>query len=242
MIRTLLDDQYAPITSAIGFLELPLEDAADAFVSWREALCPLVGVDRPEGGLSCVLNTLEPLTGGSRPRELLVAAGSRWTAYFDCGLTGTDAISPTGHLSRTVKCQGVAIRTDPHTYDRTRRPSGRRGSVQFQMFGPLSTHFLNYVRGVSVTFTGSRWEFHANGTEQVFEEPEVYETRRVRDRFTTDMLERYCQALGIDVFNPGAYGPGAVLLTSQVRTAPGGYEMTLAEVQEYLGIVSGFGA
>ncbi|GBE23813.1 hypothetical protein BMS3Bbin02_00078 [bacterium BMS3Bbin02] len=199
-------------------------------------------MSRPRGGFPEVLSLLEPLKGGSRPRELLVAVGSHWTAYFDGGLNGGDPISAIGHLSRTVKCQGVAVRTNPHTYDRVKRPSGRMGSVQFQLFGPLDTDFLNYVRGVSVTFTGSRWEFHANGTEQVFEEPEVYETRRVRDHFTTDMLERYCQALGIDVFSPGAYGPGAVLLTSHVRTAPGGYVMTLAEVQEYLGIVSGFGA
>src|SRR5215471_1575801 len=38
------------------------------------------------------------------------------------------------------------------------RPKARpvRG-VQFEMFGPLRTEFLNYVRTVSSTFDGSRW-------------------------------------------------------------------------------------
>lgn len=123
MIQTLLYDHYAPITTEIGFLELPLDDAADALVTWRKRLHGEVTVSRPRGGFPEVLSLLEPLKGGSRPRELLVAVGSHWTAYFDCGLNGGDPISAIGHLSRTVKCQGVAVRTNPHTYDRVKRPS-----------------------------------------------------------------------------------------------------------------------
>lgn len=74
---------------------------------------------------------------------------------------------------------------------------------------------------------------------QLFEETEAYSARRLRDRFTSAMLERYCQALGVDVFNPSAYGPEVALVENDTPRPPGGYVMSLAQVQEWLGIVPG---
>jgi len=88
-MRTLLSEQYAPITSSIGFLRVDLDKAVAALVGWRTAL----GLDpheeeRPEGFPACLL-ALEPLVGGGYPRELFVATNGPWTAYFDCALNGT---------------------------------------------------------------------------------------------------------------------------------------------------------
>jgi len=236
-MRTLLSERYAPITSAIGFLELPLEAAAEALVGWRrghvDATATRVHEPFPE-----VLHRLEPLTTGVRPRELLVAAGS-WTAYFDCSLRGTDAVSTIGHLSRTIPCQGLAIRNVPRTVGLPGVAQGRAGSVQFELFGPLATEFANYVRTVAVTHTGSKWRFDANGTVQAFEETDAYTSRKVRDRFTSDMLERYCRALGVDVFDPATYRADAVLVESAVTIPPNGVSMSLAEAQAWAEIVPG---
>lgn len=235
-MRTLLSERFAPITSSIGFFEAPIESVSAALIDWRRSLHAQVSVTRPDDGFPQVLHRLEPLTGGIRPRELLVTAGA-WTAYFDCSLRGTDAVSTVGHLSREIRCHGLAVRTVPSSTGSA--AAGRMGSVQFEYFGPVSTDFLNYVRTVSVANTGSGWRFDAVGTEQVFEETEAYSARHVRDRFTSAMLERYCQALGVDVFNPAAYGPAAVLVESDLAPAPGGMVMTLAQVQEWLGILPG---
>jgi predicted Zn-dependent protease with MMP-like domain len=213
-MRTLLGERFAPVTSSIGYLELPLQEAAEALEAWRRRR-HLVTIARPNEGFPEMLRRLEPLTAGARPRELLVGAG-KWTAYFDNSLRGTDAVSTIGHLSGTLRCQGLAIRVVPRTVGLPNIRRGRAGSVQFELFGPLPTEFLNYVRTVSVAFDGSRWVFNANGTEQAFEELGAYEGRRVRDRFTSQMLERYCNALGLDVFNPHAYGPEAVFFESSV--------------------------
>ena len=113
------------------------------------------------------------------------------------------------------------------------------GAVQFELFGPLDTDFLNYVRTVSVAFDGGRWQFTATGVEQAFEEVDAYRARGVRDRFTSTMLERYCQALGIHVFDPAFYGPGAVLIESDAPAAPDGKVMSLAEAQAWLDIQPG---
>jgi hypothetical protein len=64
------------------------------------------------------------------------------------------------------------------------------------------------VRSIEATFDGSRWIFSADGPEQWFEATDAYRARRVRDRFTSAMLERYCKALDLEVFDAAAYGRG----------------------------------
>ena len=234
-MKTLLEERYAPITSSVGFLQVPLSEAAAALGEWRRSLYSSV-TSRP---LACAfpeaLNCLEPLTSGARPRELLVDHGS-WTAYFDNSLQGTDAISAIGVLSRGLKCQGLAIEVVPHTIGLPGVLKGRAGAVQFTLFGPIKTRFLNYVRTVSVVFDGSRWVFNANGTEQLFEQVESYVARRVRDRFTSEMLERYCQELGVNVFDAASYGPDSMLIESEVTMPRNGVVMTLREAQKWLEI------
>jgi hypothetical protein len=240
MMQTLLSERFAPTTSTIGFLRLGLDEAAEALVGWRRwLLSGKVSAEKLEARFPDCLRSLEPLTGGVRPRELLVEASDGWTAYFDCSLQGTDAVSTISYLARAVGCQGLAINVVPHTQATPGVMHGRYGAVQFEMFGPLDTEFLNYVRTVSVAHDGSRWLFTANGTEQWFEDVEAYRARRVRDRFNSEMLGRYCKALDLDVFNPAAYGPGSILVRSEVDVPPGGKVMSIAEVQRWLGIVPG---
>jgi hypothetical protein len=234
-VRTLLDERFAPVTSTVGFLEVPLPEAAAALEEWRRSLYPRVTCVPVEEEFPEALHGLEPLTSGARPRELLVAVGS-WTAYFDNSLDGTDAISAIGVLSRHLKCQGLAIETVPHTIGLPGVKKGRSGGVQFTLFGPIKTDFLNYVRSIAVVFDGSRWVFVSTGTEQMFEDPRAYEARRVRDRFTSDMLERYCQELGVNVFDAASYGPDCVLIESEVIMPPNGAVMTLREAQKWLEI------
>jgi hypothetical protein len=232
----LYGEAFAPTTSAIGFLELPLADVTSALQAWRSERHPGVQVERLSGPLDSMLPILEPLTAGTRPRELLVeTAGGRWTAYFDCLLTGTDAVSAIGHLSRTLKCQGLAIRCEPDVPSSDGRPA-RMGATQFELFGPLPTEFINYVRTVSVINDGGRWRFDANGTVQWFEDVSRYEARRVRSRFDAAMLRDYCRALGVDPFDTSAYGPQGALVTTPLPPAPGGHVMSFAEVQKWLGI------
>ena len=238
VMRSLLGERFAPITSSIGFLEKPLDETAQGLEDWRRSLVSEVNVAHASEGFPEVLRRLAPLTSGARPRELVVAAGE-WTAYFDNSLRGTDAVSAIGYLSRKLQCQGLAIRVKPHTIGLPGVTRGRAGSVQFELFGPIKTTFLNYVRTVGVTFDGGKWVFEANGTEQPFEEHDTYRARRVRDRFTSEMLGRYCEAMSLDVFNADAYGPQAVFIESEVPMPANGVVMTLAEAQEWLEIMPG---
>jgi hypothetical protein len=36
MMLTLLSERFAPVTSAIGFIQVPLDEASDALKAWRD--------------------------------------------------------------------------------------------------------------------------------------------------------------------------------------------------------------
>jgi hypothetical protein len=112
-MRTLLSERFAPTTSRIGFLRLDLDTTVEILAGWRRGLGHQVRLDALDGDLPSMLPLVEPLTGGVRPRELLVAATGDWTAYFGCGIQGTDPISTVGYLSLTAQCEGLAITTVP---------------------------------------------------------------------------------------------------------------------------------
>ncbi|GAB3932477.1 hypothetical protein GCM10029976_038490 [Kribbella albertanoniae] len=237
---TLLSDRFAPITSRFGFLEVPLEVAAAGLGVWRQQLHGRAKAEPVGGSLAEMLERLPPLTGGVRPRELLVGTvGDRWTAYFDCGFQGTDAVSTVGYLAEELKCQGLAIDSTPHTFGTGLETPGRYGAVQFELFGPLQTDFLNYVRTISAAHDGSRWSFEANGTVQAFEDPDRYEARRVRDKFTSEMLAEYAAELGVRPFDEDFYADQGILIESRQKVPRKGKSMSLADTQHYWGIVPG---
>ena len=53
------------------------------------------------------------------------------------------------------------------------------------------------------------------------------------------MLEEYCRALGIDVFDPSFYGSRAVLVRTAVNFPPDALSLSLEEAQAWLEITPG---
>jgi hypothetical protein len=230
---TITNGLFSPITLSAGFLRQPLDDVRDALETWHRELRTVV-TSRPAGRFPESLRQLEPLVSGSIPRELLVIHGE-WTAYFNNSLRGTDAVTAISVLSRRLNCAGVEIISDPGSTSRHVGGSGSARAVQFELFGPLDTDFLNCVRTISVVEESGGWHFTASGTVQDFEDTSAYSKRLVRDRFTSEMLEKYCQALEIDPFTDAAYGD-SVVISSNPRGAPGQLVMNLLEARRFLGI------
>ena len=244
-MRTLLSERFAPITTRIGFLRAPLDRVAAEAALWVAGLQPNVRTTELRGRLEPLLPRLEPLVGASRPRMLYVeASGGAWTAYFDCGAKGTDPIAPVAVLARTLGCEGVTLTTKPDEYGPAASGRyGRQGAVMFALVGPGGPGDIvgRSVRSVSVIREGSRFRFDEHGEVQPFEQPERYASRRIRERLTSQMLEAYCRALGLDPFEASSYGPRAVLLECDARwDAKGSPQLcSLAEAQARLGIVPG---
>jgi hypothetical protein len=69
--------------------------------------------------------------------------------------------------------------------------------------------------------SSSRYHFGAFGPVQPWEEPERYTARRKPDRITPELVERYCRALGIDVFDLDFYaGPSVFVERTRFEKRP----------------------
>lgn len=200
---------------------------------------PTIETHPVAGPLSHALEALPPLTAGANRRFLLVPTRSKWTAYFDNSLLGTDAAGPMGYLSRANKCRGLRIYAAADTlgtkslYDKAKR--GVYGASIFELYGPEQTDWLNMIRVVCAMNDGGRWRFEVSGTQQPYEEPETYKARLIRDKFPFALLDKYCRALGLQPFDDDFYlppdQPNATLIALRYPAPPPTKEYTLAEVQ-----------
>jgi hypothetical protein len=220
-MRELLGGELGPVTWEIGFLETEAARAAEQFAAWQSSLSKLGLVKymtRPiQGALRSLLCELAPLTSVQRERFLFAPTRSRWTAYFDNGHQGTDAVSAVSVLARDLGCRGIRAVATPD------ENSDRGGAVIFELYGPQEEDFLNYQRTLGVIREGGRWEFWETGSRLPFEKPERYNARNVRDRFTSEMLEQYLAEFAeIRFFDEDFYTPEseAFLVERKGRRVP----------------------
>jgi len=236
-MKYLLDNQYAPTTFSWGFIDAPFEQSVDKFLSWTESVFKYYDlgyeVVRNRGSLPHLLDALFPVTTPAN-REMLVETPSQWSAYFDNDSNQGDPISRVGQMCDTLKCRGIAVTCAP--YRHPEEGKDLYGAVQFELFASHETDFINHLRYVGVTTDDAGWEFSANGPVQPFEETLEYSAHRVRDRFTPEMLERYCSALGIDLFNPAFYGPNAVTVINKCSLPPDSPCLSRQEARKRLGL------
>jgi hypothetical protein len=236
VMAMLCGDRYAPVTSSLGFLRAPLGEVSAALHQWRSKIHGSAELIHLGGGLRENVGRLEPLTGGVHPRELLVATrSSEWTAVLDCGVQGGDQVTTVGYLARTLLCQGVVVASIPDSEGGGGVPE-RLGARQFEMFGPVATDFINYVRTISLVRDGSRWRFDTAGTVQDFEDVGAYQRRKVVERFTPAMLTEYASALGLEPFQADFYPGPSALVVSPETPPPGALVLTIAEAQRWAGI------
>lgn len=172
---TLWGDLFAPVTSCVGFLRSPLADVAEALVSWRREIFGTAKAFSLAGGLDKNVAALEPLTDGGWTKELLVATKNpEWVALFEGRVPHGNQDSSVGNLSCELSVEGLVVDSIP-----TVLPV-RLGSRQFEMYSPRAGNPLNSLRAVSLTHSGSRWEFEAFGEVQNFEDVSAYRRRRKR--------------------------------------------------------------
>jgi hypothetical protein len=230
-MKSLLDDRYVPLTHQIGFLEGDFDEIADVYLRWQRSLHGEVSSEVLNAPLATALHRLEPLTTPWE-KELFIATNSRWVAYFNNGLRVSDPESPIGHLATIVPCRGLAVRCVPDRSSVTARDALRiYGAISFTMFVAHQTDWLNQERHVCAMNDGGRWTFFDRGIQQPFEHPEKYKARRIRDRFPPEMLEEYCAALDIRVFDENFYGGKTLIAKRPNQLTPNSPVMSLQEAR-----------
>ena len=239
-LMTLLDDRYAPITSEIGFIECESCVAKEAYLAWAIPIQAQRGVrletQEVSGDFVSKISNLLPLTSIERRRALFLPTIGRWTAYIDNGWQGTDSFSVMSYLSQKIACQAIRAVAIPDTITRTPTGSqGRYGATIFELYAPNSEScsFLNIKRSVFAANDGGRWKFAASGDVLDFENIQQYTSRRIQDRFNSEILENYLRHFGIDLFTPEFYGgtKPAYLVSKVGSCADGLKEYTLAEAR-----------
>jgi hypothetical protein len=233
----LLNNAYAPVTFTVGFIETPFKQLSDAFVAWRNEINRRYEIETKvscfEAPLSKALLELEPLTT-PLDRYLIIETQSPWTAIFSNGLRVNDVDSPVAYLPTVLNCRGLHINNIPDRSSTGHRDALRIwGAVTFTLYGPEKTDWLNRIRHISLTNDVGGWEFVAEGEIQSFEQVENYKKRRLKDRFTPKMVESYCAALGIRVFDAEFYS-GNCVLSRVKRSIPPGPSMSIAEAKAHL--------
>ncbi len=235
----LLEECWAPVTSEMGFLETEAEVSARAFAQWQARLVEPRGMGvevRPVvGSLVQVLTALLPLSGPEVLRQLFIPTRGPWTAYVENGWTGTDAMTTMSYLAESLGCRGMRVVAVPHTH---RKGQGRYGAMMLEVYGPTPTLGINYLRALGASNDGGRWVFDESGQPFAFEQVEKYQERRVRDRFTFEMLKDYLRHLGLSPFEEDFYLPRGAPAWMVERTGPvlpTQRDYTLAEAREHCG-------
>jgi hypothetical protein len=137
------------------------------------------------------------------------------------------------YLPTVLKCRGLEVVCVP---DRSRNPKAEfqvYGAVAFTLYGSENTDRLNRIRHVAVTNDVGGWEFAADGEIQPYEKTENYRKKKVIKRFTVEMLESYCGALGIAVFDANFYG-GECLVSHTKRAIQPKLTMSISEARSRL--------
>ncbi len=234
-MKALLDNRFAPVTFTCGFVESSFAQFSTAFLQWRHQINEKFGTQTERksfrASLSESLLALEPLTT-PLDRYLLTETRSSWSAIFSNGLHVNDVHSPVSYLPSVLKCRGLEVVCVPDRSALAGKDALRiYGAVVFALYGPSKMDWLNRIRSVSLTKDVGGWEFAANGEVQPYEQTENYRKRRV-DRFTPEMLESYCAALGIELFNADFYGEESLL--EHTKRASQGPTMSIAEARSHL--------
>lgn len=239
-MKALLNNRFAPVTFTWGFLESSFAQFSETFIQWQDQLEAKFGTrmerENFRAPLSESLLALEPLTT-PLDRYLLTETQSGWSAIFANGLRVNDVHSPVSYLPTVLGCRGLEIACVPDRSECANKDGLQIwGAVKFALYGPNNTDWLNRIRSISVTNDVSGWEFVAQGEVQPYEQIENYLKRSIIDRFTPEMLESYCAALGIDLFNPDFYGEQCLLEHITDRMGAQGSRMSIAEARSHVHI------
>ena len=192
----------------MAFIRAPLQVCTSQILEWYMSgavVVPLASAPlaQPVGSM---LAQLEPFSvAGSR--QLLVATHGEWTAYFNSGLTGTDAAS-IGYLAKRLGCDTLDLRICDEP------ALSAIGGIGLTLYGPKDTEWQNIVRHVGWLQDGDRAKFAEQGAPLPFERVDSYKVRRVRDRLTRERLLEYAAALGVRPLDEAFYRPEGVLLTT----------------------------
>jgi hypothetical protein len=247
--RLLLDDSFAPITSEIGFLELPVPTVVDAYVAWQERIegkpfeppetegaivgpisygpdVPPEPPQLPPGEPVFDVREVDGLEAALRALLPLNDMSPRRYAFVGSESSWTAYFDNGWQGTDAFPPMSFLAR---ELGCRGLRVVARSDAALLEVYGPHDTEWLNVERAVGAVLDGDRWTFVDQGHPLPFEDADGYEARWIRDRFTLEKLEQYLGELEVRAFDEAFYTVPAFLLQLRRAPYPDQRELSLAE-------------
>lgn len=175
---------FEPTTSSYALFSMPLDEIASAWAAWMATANPYPVRTDLAGSADELFPNLEPLSMAT-DKHLFVANGECWTSYFNNSLLGSDVFLELSRLAGSHCCTALRIVKQPTaTIFEAYECPDRGGEPP-----------LNERRTIQAAKDG-RWTFGSSGTPYPFEDVSRYEAKRIRDRFTPEMLDDILKGLG----------------------------------------------
>lgn len=201
--------QYAPVTTHMAFFEMSAAEFANALFGRTDAITKMwdfpwqVKKQTVSGTLANKLDGLLPLTTVRSSKTLVSATRSGWVAYIPNSYRGGDVHAEPDFLAKTLRVRSLSVVLTEDV------PRGQPGSLQFVLRDGRGDDMT--TRSITV-HKESRWEFSEFGERMPFEEIENYNAKKIKDRLTIEMIERYCGHFGIELFDTSFYsGDGYII-------------------------------
>jgi hypothetical protein len=204
--------KYAPVTTGFSIVDIGYDDVIQHWINWKMGNQISLGWTAPISQVNCGLpEKLHMLLPLDCQKRLLTETSDGKIAMFSNFPHG-DGSSEAAYLANEFKRERfrfVGVKGGKTG------ALEQIGSTQFDWtdYSTKTDHWVGHPFRNIAAHKESRWEWHENGEPFPWEEFETYKERRIKDRLTPAMVERYCRHFGIELFDPDYYAGRATLIT-----------------------------
>jgi hypothetical protein len=178
-----------PVTTTVGAFGVSAEQLAAWMATALSQSSPQWSIQKVAWqGLQHFVAELLPLAHiGVSKVGILGVAG--WSLVLNNARLGTDLGMIPSLCARNLKQPAIRLTSDQREYEAT----------ILEVYSPTADDPLRCRRVVCAANDGGHWTFSEHGEAFEFEDLKAYRAKRIRDRFTPEMLYRYAREMGVPV-------------------------------------------
>jgi hypothetical protein len=219
--------KYQPVTWYVGVIQAAPDAIAEVLEARYIPNHMLRTASHENGLVDKALLEMEPI--GLGWKYLFIKTKDERTILFH-NCFGDELALPTWNVACDLGVSAYYVCNIPNTISKDHR-SGAYGArvVEYRRAG--NTIVEEPTFGVHLINDAGRWCFYRFGEKQPFEDEKAYKSYRKTDRFTEEMLVRYCEALGIPVYDRNFYSDEWILIQGKPQGAEKGLSYAEAAVK-----------